>query len=975
MKAGTTHSIQLWLSILFSGIVISILIISGVTYYLVEQDAMVEQGKTLATIATALGKRLDRILFERQADITVLAQTPILKANDHTAITRYLQTIQNTYHAYSWIGITDEEGQVIAATITDTVGIILTQDPAFQHIQHSPGLFIEDAKPRDILGDRLALMVAMTIESGHDTKPKGHFKKGIFAYISLDYLAQEFTRQTSVLRQHYPMIKMLEWQLLRHDGLVLFDSGQSEIGTVNLQTLNLPSAKIVAKGQNGYLQELHRRKNIDVLTGYVQMRGSGLASTFHWGILVRRDLEELLAASHTLLWKFAAAVTFLLLLIGLLAWTTKRLQQAQVLERTANRLAQRAEQRFRTIVEMVPSGIVMIDRTGTIVLANASLCKQFGYTNSELLHRSIETLIPERFRLNHPAHLTQYFTTPGPRSFDLDRELYGLRRDGTEFPVEIGLNSLTTDEGPYALASVIDLSERKHAEKERQLLHRTQELILQSAGDGIYGIDCQGNTTFVNVAAAKMLGYAPEELLGVSMHSTIHHTKFDGSPYPQEDCPTRTALKDAAVHYVEDEVLWRKDHTSFSAQYTCTPIHNNENKIEGAVVTFRDITEQKRYQNQILQLSERLQIATQSAEIGIWDWDITNDNLTFDQRMYTLYGLSADSVHVTYETWANALHPQDSARAQRELQESLRSQTHFRSHFRVIWPDHSIHHIQAFAGINRNATGEATRMTGVNFDITREKMNEEALAQHVEDLKRSNAELEQFAYVASHDLQEPLRKIRNFSELLSARAKEQLPPEFEKLLTPIVSGAMRMQALVQDLLMYSRVSRGGQSSELVDLQVIVENVKNTLESAIVETQATLTIKPLPTLEAHATHIEQLFQNLISNSLKYHGPEPPLIEISAAKINDAWQIAIRDNGIGIDPQYAERIFVIFQRLHTKQEFAGTGIGLAICKKIVEQHEGTIWVESQLNEGSTFFFTLPQSRSQSSFEQTRVSFVQK
>lgn len=969
----TPPSMQLWLSILLSTIVAIILIISGITYYLVKQNNMDEQGKTLATIATALGKRLDRILFERQADISVLAKTPILGTHDRTAIIRHLQIIQDTYQAYNWIGITDEKGQVVAATIPSTIGIIMNQNPAFQTIQQSPGIYIEDAKPRDILNEQLALLIAIAVQPDQSATKGAPFKKGIFAYISLEYLGKEFNRQTAVLRQQYPMTSMLEWQLLRRDGLILFDSGTSDPGPVNLQALNLGSAQSVAKGQNGYMQEFHLRRKIDVLTGFSQMKGSGLASTFNWGILVRRDRNELLAASHALLWEFAAAVIFLLLLIGLLAWSMKRLQRAQELERAANRLAQRAEQRFRTIVETAPSGIVMIDQTGTIVLANTLLCQQFGYTSTELLHQSIEILIPERFRKNHPAHLGKYFTAPEPRSLMLDQEPYGLHRNGTEFPVEIGLNPLTTDEGNYALASVIDVSERKHAEKELQGLHRTKELILNSAGEGIYGVDVNGNTIFVNVAAASLLGYRPEELIGTPMHSMIHHTKPDGSVYAYQDCPIHQTFECGTIQTIKDELLWHKDGTSISVEYTSVPIRNESNEIEGAVVTVQDITEQKKHQNEIALLSESLQIATQAAEIGVWDWNIVENALTWDDRMYALYGEPSGSTALSYEVWRSALHPHDDERVHGELQDALQHQTHFRTHFRIIWPDHSIHYIQVFAVIHRDQTGTAIRMTGVNWDITREKINEEALAKNIEDLRRSNAELEQFAYVASHDLQEPLRKIRNFSELLRERAKHQLPSEFEKLLAPIVNGAMRMQDLVQDLLTYSRVSREGRTAELVDLQVIAENVKNTLESAIAESHATITIGALPTLEAHATHIEQLFQNLISNSLKYHGSQPPRIEISATKIKKYWQFSIRDNGIGIDPQYAERIFVIFQRLHTKQEFAGTGIGLAICKKIIERHEGQIWVESKLHEGSTFFFTLPQSLHNSqTVEHTRESF---
>ena len=618
---------------------------------------------------------------------------------------------------------------------------------------------------------------------------------------------------------------------------------------------------------------------------------------------------------------------------------------------------QKAEEKFRLVVEAAPSGMVMIDHEGTIVLVNSLLSQQFGYPGNTLLGQSIESLIPERFRQHHPDKRSAFFAAPEPRSMGSGRDLFGLRQDGSEFPVEIGLNPLTTDEGTFVLASVIDISERQRMQRESeekfknlinsnlilmwtcsldgacdflndqwlsytglpaqeqlgygwleqvhpgdreatqqawqqavteekplrtefrirrhdghyrwfltlanplrndqghlfkwvgcnidvterrqtearlQFAHSQNELLLNSVGDGIYGLDLEGNTTFVNPTAAKMLGYDPAELLGKPIHLTIHHSKPDGSPYPQEDCPTYKAIRDGSVHQIDDEVLWRRDGTSFPIEYTSTPIHEVDGTITGAVVTFRNITDR------------------------------------------------------------------------------------------------------------RNA--------------------EDELEIYIDDLRRSNAELEQFAYVASHDLQEPLRKIRNFSDLLESKAKGHLPPEAEKYLTPIVNGAMRMQTLVQDLLTYSKVSRGELKVETIDLQEIALHVKSTLNTVITECQATVTIGPLPTLEANPLQMEQLLQNLIGNGLKYRGPDMPVIDVSAIKKQEHWEFAVRDNGIGLDLIYAQQIFVIFQRLHTKKDYAGTGIGLAICKKIVELHGGEIWVESTVNEGSTFFFTLPHTSRQ-------------
>lgn len=220
-------------------------------------------------------------------------------------------------------------------------------------------------------------------------------------------------------------------------------------------------------------------------------------------------------------------------------------------------------------------------------------------------------------------------------------------------------------------------------------------------------------------------------------------------------------------------------------------------------------------------------------------------------------------------------------------------------------------------------------------------------------------EQEQFTYIASHDLQEPLRKIRNFSEMLRERTQENLDARSLKYMKYITEGAERMQTLLQNLLLYSRAMRKAPQQE-VDLDTILKHALDDLELRIQETQAEITATPLPHVHANPTHMQQLFQNLLSNALKFC-QERPQIQIEAHPEDDAhWLFSVRDNGIGMDPQDTGRIFEAFQRLHRKNEYPGTGIGLAICQKIIHQHQGKIWVESRPNEGSTFFFTLPVSQ---------------
>jgi light-regulated signal transduction histidine kinase (bacteriophytochrome) len=211
--------------------------------------------------------------------------------------------------------------------------------------------------------------------------------------------------------------------------------------------------------------------------------------------------------------------------------------------------------------------------------------------------------------------------------------------------------------------------------------------------------------------------------------------------------------------------------------------------------------------------------------------------------------------------------------------------------------------------------------------------------------------------VASHDLKEPLRMVASYTQLLARRYKGKLDSDADEFIRYAVDGANRMQWLINDLLAYSRVTSQDQVLEEVDCTKVLEEVLSNLQLSIGESRAVVTHDPLPTVMADGGQLGQLFQNLIANAITFHGEEPPAVHVSAERKPNEWLFSVRDNGVGLDPQYAERIFVIFQRLHDREEYPGTGIGLAICKKVVERHGGRIWVVSQVGQGATFHFTLP------------------
>jgi PAS domain S-box-containing protein len=258
----------------------------------------------------------------------------------------------------------------------------------------------------------------------------------------------------------------------------------------------------------------------------------------------------------------------------------------------------------------------------------------------------------------------------------------------------------------------------------------------------------------------------------------------------------------------------------------------------------------------------------------------------------------------------------------------------------------------------RDSRGTLIGLVGVSHDITERKRQEEEAKKNAAELARSNAELEQFAYVASHDLQEPLRAVASCVQLLKKRYEGQLDARADEFIAHAVDGTKRMQALITDLLAYSRVGTHTHPFESVELGEVVDEALTNLTIAVQESGAVVKHEGLPQVIADGSQLVQVFQNLVGNAIKFRGERPPEIRIAAQRGEGEWVLSVADNGIGIEPQYFERIFRVFQRLHTRARYPGTGIGLAICKKIVERHGGRIWIESQPERGSTFFFSLPE-----------------
>ncbi|MDX2212312.1 MAG: PAS domain-containing protein [Oculatellaceae cyanobacterium bins.114] len=378
------------------------------------------------------------------------------------------------------------------------------------------------------------------------------------------------------------------------------------------------------------------------------------------------------------------------------------------------------------------------------------------------------------------------------------------------------------------------------------------------------------------------------------------------------------------------------------------------------VGTVLDITERKHAEEELQNLSDRLALALKSGAIAIWDWNVTENILTWDDRMYELYGITSDQFTNIYDAWANSLHPDDRPFAESAIQKALVGEKDYDPEFRVVHPDGTIRFIKAYALVQRNPQGEPQHMIGINFDITDRKQAELTLLQTTAQLEASNRELEAFAYSVSHDLRSPLRAIDGFSRALLEDYGEQFNEEGKDYFNRIRHNVGRMGMLIDDLLRLSRVSRSEMQYNSVNLSALVQEHINELQAAHPERQVTTVIAPEVIVSGDATLMRVVLTNLLQNAWKFTSHHTTAhIEFGVIQLEEQPTYFVRDDGAGFDMAYANMLFGVFQRLHNTHEFPGTGIGLATVQRAIHRHGGRVWAEGAIEQGATIYFTVPHA----------------
>ena len=606
------------------------------------------------------------------------------------------------------------------------------------------------------------------------------------------------------------------------------------------------------------------------------------------------------------------------------------------------------------LIEALPVPVYFRDRAGIYLGVNKAWEEFFGIPRENFVGKQVQDPCPQSPEVarKHQAMDEELWRHPGRQSYEITVAANGGRMRDTIYYKA----TLPGEDGGVAglIGTIVDITERKQTDSALRESEARFRLTFELAGSGMAHVDLSGRFLRANRSLCSILGYAEAELVGRTVKELSHPEDRDKTD------EARARLRSGELESTRFQKRYvRKDGATVWVDLTVALVRDPAGKPLYEIAVFDDDTERKGTESALRESEARFRSLTDLSSDWYWEQD-RELRLSFHSSGFAERSGTTSNKLLGKRRWEEPNRfPLNGT--WEEHRATLEAHQPFRDFEYVRIGDDGERYFISLSGVPiYDAQGNFSGYRGIGRNITERKLAETALRQAHDELARSNAELEQFAYVASHDLQEPLRMVSSYTQLLLRRYGDRFDGDAKEFMDYIVDGAARMKQLIEDLLAYSRVGTRGREFCSVACDEALGTALTNLRAAIEAAGATVTSDPLPVLEADESQLAQLFQNLVGNALKFHGAAAPQVHVGASDHETEWDFTVRDNGIGIEPEYFERIFLVFQRLHSKNEYPGTGIGLAICKKVVDRHGGRIWVESKPGEGSIMHFTLPKKR---------------
>lgn len=663
----------------------------------------------------------------------------------------------------------------------------------------------------------------------------------------------------------------------------------------------------------------------------------------------------------------------------------------------SKQLQQQAEdsrQLLENVLDSVTDGFFIVDRDWKILFWNKAAEKMLGRSEQELIGKDAWEEFPEMNFLKEHENYRLLFEQNQSIRFREHFPKYNLWADVSAYPsaksISVYFKDITEIKNLRSFEKlerdVLAMNARPDSVIESVLDFYLKEIediypdmlcsILRVKGNRLYYwsaprlpvafMDCiNGMPVTDNFGSCGTAAFRKEKVVVSDIENDI---KWDAG----KEAALNIGLKACWSFPIID--LYGKVIATFAIYYKTvrTPSKEEENTLE-RVKNFLTLILENRISLEAVKTSnQNYELVALATNDAIWDWQVeTNEVVRTGKGLKALFGYDPEATADDPDFWRKRIHPDDIARVYENQVKIMNNpaEMYWVDEYRFLKNDGKYAYVFDKGYIVRDEDGKAVRLIGATRDVTDRKENEallldlnNRLKHRADELAASNVELERFAYIASHDMQEPLRMITSFLQLFKKKYEDQIDETAEQYIHFAVDGADRMKKLIMDLLEYSRVGSNKDDLEEIDTNMLLKEVINVFMTRIDELQAEIVINPLPVIKANKVQLFQLFQNLIGNALKYHSGEAALVEISGWEEENDFVFSVRDNGIGIKPVFFEKIFVLFQRLHHKTEYSGTGIGLAICKKIVDRHGGKIWVTSEPGNGSCFYFSISKSAEQ-------------
>lgn len=604
-----------------------------------------------------------------------------------------------------------------------------------------------------------------------------------------------------------------------------------------------------------------------------------------------------------------------------------------------------------------------VDKNYRLIAANQAFLETVSMRAGREFHRGDFLMEPEFYSGDYFNLWTQQYDRGlEGESFTFELHIPSLDNKPESWR-EITINPIRDNDKIIGIACYgRDISQTKRNELAIRISEERFRIMFTQAPMGIALIDSlNGQIIDLNDQFAQIAGRSQEDLRQLNWMEITHPEDVEADLVNmrlvnEKRIPGFTMVK----RYIkpDDSIVW--------VQMAIAPVDSGDPARPRHLCMIEDITTRRMSEESIRISNERYNLVARATNDAIWDWDLLTGKVERSGAgLLSLFGYDPTPENERYDFWRERVHPEDWPRVLTHRDEVFQSDSSFwEEEYRFKKADGNYAFVNDKGYIIRNDEGRAIRMIGAMQDISDRKQSElmlrdlnQILEKRATELELSNTELERFAFVASHDLQEPLRMVSSFLQLLEKKYSQQLDDNAHRYIQFAVDGASRMKRLILDLLEYSRVSTNNDITGNTDMNLVMDEVVDNFKLKLEELGAVIRYDSLPVLpNTRRTQMLQLMQNLIGNSLKYHGEDKPIIRIAANEEEDQWVFSVQDNGIGIDMKFAEKIFVIFQRLHNNSEYSGTGIGLSICKKIVERYGGQVWVESAPGAGSTFYFTI-------------------